>query len=498
MITIPRLFYTKVSKDISHLQKSGFQTVGYSKEFIDKKDLLDFETHIHFPGLHIFEEKESYFFANWQETPMLVWLHTRSLPEELDEFGREGMFMVQGFGIPPKIWENANNPFFLGKYLRKCLITSYKDLINAPGLSLKTGELAPLELPEDTFEYLDIRQNPDLLPLLEATLEQITASNPPGILVQGNAERVTEILSWIGAYVPPSLRSKFNFDAAFDSGKLFFSPFRFVGFSQNRPATGNPLIFNAVNFSFLTTDKKPQSNGNNLYFRWLSKKTLCPKPPELEQHYQLSRLLISQPALVSSDLSIDELFWEANQNYVANALLSDDPRIFNFFLQNPLNIKILETLPACKTITQKRIEKLLPTYFEPAYQPFKDYLQVYFQQSIFLQSFDWLALFSDFLLQNTPPYEVLRAVLKNFYTENVPVENYPTLKIFLVPEPLPESVKLVPSQLRNHWLLYLMEVHKIQRKKLLEIGFLDEDIVFGNKTVGKSFWEKIKSFFLGR
>ncbi|MCZ2355510.1 MAG: hypothetical protein LC115_02290 [Bacteroidia bacterium] len=496
MATIPRFFYTKVSKDKSPWQKSGFQMVGYSSGFLDKKNILDIESHIHFPGLHFFEEKETYFFVLHQEKANLVWLHTQSLPDELDEFGREGMFMAQGFVIPAEVWEAAQNPFALGETLRKYLRVNYQDLLTAPELNLQTGELTPLEILPDNFNHQLTHPKKDLFLLLDTVLEQVIDNNPLGILIQGSAQQVQDCFSWVGAYLPPTLRSKFSYDTAFDSGKLLFSPFRFAGFSKNKPVTGNPLIFDSNTNLFLQHKTSQPEIKNKLFLNWLNALSEYPLPEKLEYHYQLGRLISGHPNYLSIDKQVDKLFWSANQQHIAKLLIDNNPEIINYLLQTPQNVTVLEKMINVQDITQKRIEKLLPSYFQPIRDRFLNYARIYFsKQPILGLNFDWPELLSNFLSEVSIPYSEYKAVFSDLRAQNISTEKYPLLKLLLNTRPDQSLMAEVPDILRKNWLFFLIEFYEISNKKLIEMGFLKEEISEGEKTTNKGFWYKLKRIF---
>ena len=102
---IQQLLYTKASKTDSPWNKNGYQTLGYDQNFMSRKEVLEIENRIHFPGQDVFEEKRVVFYQLINSKEYLVILYLRSLPDTKDEFGRAGMFIAHGFLFPKSIWK---------------------------------------------------------------------------------------------------------------------------------------------------------------------------------------------------------------------------------------------------------------------------------------------------------------------------------------------------------------------------------------------------------
>lgn len=318
---IHQLIYTKASKDDSPWNKNGYQTLGYSTDFMSRKEVLEIENRIHFPGQDVFEEKRVVFYQPIKGKEYLVILYLRSLPDTKDEFGRAGMFIAHGFIFPQEIWADLSGPLDLAPLVEKHVIRSREDAIAYDKMDLKTGNLAPLEIPD-----ADLKDRPSPPPpqmgetskRLFFILYKIAMgmSNDLALIIRGNPLAIETVLNQLFAKMPSVLKSKLGWDSGFDGGKIFFSKLRVFGYSDMAPTTGKPIQFNLDKNAFQQDEQYNRFSSPQSWFeRWIARSTAGHFPVKvMDRMYELSEFLDSRNHQPPSLEDIPEEFINSNRN----------------------------------------------------------------------------------------------------------------------------------------------------------------------------------------
>ena len=95
---IHRYIYTRLTKDLSPTGKNGFQSAFLPGDLLGSKEVLEIESHIHFPEA-LETDNSTVFYKQVKGELYLVMLILRALPEVRDEHGRGGAFLCEGFLI---------------------------------------------------------------------------------------------------------------------------------------------------------------------------------------------------------------------------------------------------------------------------------------------------------------------------------------------------------------------------------------------------------------
>lgn len=327
MASIHQFIYTKVPKDKSPWGKNGFQTLYYPVELMDRKNVLELESRIHYPGEGYTQLKTSAFFITIKEEKFLVLLYMQPLPEIVDEFGRKGMFLVHGFLIPAELWKTT--PFLLDwdGELDEHRAKTFEDIFKLKGVDAGKGNIEPLQFAEEGARAP--RQLPELedwqIRLLEIayTIAQ-GRDDKMSLVIQGAPDRVAQLYNTLLAWLPLELREKSGFDPAFDSGKIFFFPLRMFGYSEMLPVTADPIRFDLETKGF--SDNAP-AGGELPFIRWIMK-VGSSTPDAVERAHKLSMFLLAEIGEVSADLEPPEQFGEANETAIRAAFAREGSSFF--------------------------------------------------------------------------------------------------------------------------------------------------------------------------
>lgn len=333
---IHQFVYTKVAPDASPHGKSGFHMLFYPTDFLTKKTLLELESHVHYPGPDLFARKRTYFFKKIEDVNYLVVIFLTPLPEMKDEFGRTGVFIAQGFLVPPGLWRQRPRFTEIAALLEPHLFADNLAALNAEQTDPDTGNLPPAEIapsglpePESGLRELDKSEKQvfnALYSLLTRKGEDVR------LVVKGSPDEADELLGQCAARLPEELREQVGWDGGFDGGKLFFYPLRVAAYSKQAPTTGAPLHYSVSGAAFQGHERLSiYASADAFYERWVGK-----APPEhlkwRESVYRLSQYL-ERSAAELPELPPDEalaVFAEANEDKVATAfraLLSEQPVI---------------------------------------------------------------------------------------------------------------------------------------------------------------------------
>ena len=318
---IHQLLYTKAAKADSPWNKNGYQTLGYPVDFMTRKEVLEIENLIHFPGQDIFEEKRVVFYQTIKGADYLVILYLRSLPDTKDEFGRAGMFIAHGFLFPEEVWKTLSGPLDLAPGLDQYVVRSREDAFAYDKWDQKTGNLAPIEIPDEVISARTAPPPPqmgDTSKQLFFILYKIAmgVNKDLALIIRGNPAQVETVLNQLFAKMPSVLKSKLGWDSGFDGGKIFFSKLRVFGFSDLTPTTGSPILFNLERNAF-TQDEKFQrfSSPGSWFERWVARSTAGHFPVAImDRMYELSEFLDSRNHMPPTLEDIPEEFITSNRN----------------------------------------------------------------------------------------------------------------------------------------------------------------------------------------
>ncbi|MEM1000996.1 MAG: hypothetical protein AAGN35_28335 [Bacteroidota bacterium] len=273
---VHQYIYTRLSKRYSPWDKAGFQSAFLPLELIDQSEAIDLESYIHRPEGDAVSSKHVVFWQEIKGRTYQVLYFLDALPEETDEYGRGGIFMCQGFLIPPELWRRYRRPLALASELEAHLFHSLDVMLEAPWIDEETGGIAPVDLDERDLPP----PLPEATPLSEAEKKLLNLlgriiAHPdaaPELVLKGVPWEVEKVLDRIYAYFPEQMRRQLGWDSGFDGGKMQFSPFKVFGFDADAPVTGNPIILDLKSgrFHLGTFEDDPEILAPNTAFaRWV-------------------------------------------------------------------------------------------------------------------------------------------------------------------------------------------------------------------------------------
>ncbi len=330
---IQQYFYTRLQKEQSPHNKYGFQSVFVPEKYPDRGFILELESRIHFPEYDTFEEKSAVFYREIEGETHLVIFWMRLLPDARDEQGRGGIFMVQGFIVPPEIHHRVQRPLsLLYGLLDKYLFIDREDALNSPLSDLKTGFIKPLELSKAEMAKLDQEDAGAEMELWEKQLLSFWVKQTRGdmedwtMAIKGDPRPVEQLLNHLAGFMPTEIREKSGWDPAFDGGKIFFSPFKTFGFSKAEPVTGRPLIFDLASKSFLDSSLFHEMlSPNDPFDRFInSRLTTASLQSEIDDVYRLGFSLMKGngvPEGMRLEGDYAELIDELARNYLESAVV---------------------------------------------------------------------------------------------------------------------------------------------------------------------------------
>lgn len=289
MAQIHQYIYTRLRKEESPRNKHGFQSAFIPEAHSDRSFILELESRIHFPEYDTFSEKNVVFYRELDGKTYLVILWMRLLPDARDEQGRGGIFMVQGFIVPPEVHHKVKRPLTLMKLLEKHLFFDREDVMGSPLANRETGLIGPVEVSAEELEGLE--EPGEELETWEKQLMSFIFKQVRGELddwtlaLKGEPSPVEDTFNRLAGFLPTEVREKIGWDPAFDGGKIFFSPFKMFGYSKAEPVTGRPLIFDLSTKTYL--DSSPLHmlmSQDNPFDRYIDA-VLKPDTPQEETDY---------------------------------------------------------------------------------------------------------------------------------------------------------------------------------------------------------------------
>lgn len=298
MAQIHQYVYTRLPKERSPRGKHGFQSAFLPAGWNDRGFILELESRIHFPEHDTFTEKHVVFYRQLGDQPHLIILWMRLLPELRDEQGRGGIFIVHGFIVPPEIHRLVRRPMTLMTLLESRLFLDIEDVMSSPQVDLETALIKPIEIsPEEvkeggqpTSDGID-RWEREILSFL---FKQVKGDLKDWALaIKGEPDQVHQTFNRLAGYLPNEVREQLGWDPAFDGGKVFFSPFKFFGYSKAEPVTGQTMFFDLQGKLFLDSSLSHQLlTRENPFDRYLDEVLKSDTPQdEIESVYKVAMSL---------------------------------------------------------------------------------------------------------------------------------------------------------------------------------------------------------------
>ena len=370
MAQIHQYIYTRLRKEESPRNKHGFQSAFIPEAHSDRSFILELESRIHFPEYDTFSEKNVVFYRKIGDKTFLVILWMRLLPDARDEQGRGGIFMVQGFIVPPEVHHKVKRPLTLMKLLEKHLFFDREDVMNSPLADREKGFIKPVELSATELEGLE-EPGGDLevweKQLMSFIFKQVRGELEDWTLaLKGEPGPVEETFNRLAGFLPTEVREQIGWDPAFDGGKIFFSPFKMFGYSKAEPVTGRPLIFDLETKTYLDSTLLHQLLTQGNPFDRFIDQVLSPETPQAETDgtYQLAMALASGEG-VPQGMSLGGDFAEAIQplarGYLESEAASKVNRAWAFDLKDALEYNLV-----CDLLNARLTESLLAVGFEQA------------------------------------------------------------------------------------------------------------------------------------
>ena len=324
-MNIYSLIYTSLPPEDSPWGKGGFQTVYYPVDLLSQKHLLEIEKKIYYPGGEITEFKVSGFFLEAHGKYYYVFLVLKDLPEERDEYGRKGIFLVQGFLFPPELWRKIST-LGLFELIKKYLVKSRNEALNLEFLDKKTGNTLPLEIKEEEVihsENFSGNLHSEFEWQLALALNKVANTSKNVVLaIKGEVEKFLEIIDRLMMFTPDKLKVNLSWDSAFDNGNANYAQIKVAGFTKNLPSGGLIIKVDPV---FLKIEKHPEidiTKAESPYEEWFYRCRSEVVPQNLEKALNLSKILIKGSGGGKKfELLKSECFAQVNKKYINDSFL---------------------------------------------------------------------------------------------------------------------------------------------------------------------------------
>lgn len=368
MAQIHQYIYTRLRKEESPRNKHGFQSAFIPEAHSDRSFILELESRIHFPEYDTFSEKNVVFYREIEGKTYLVILWMRLLPDARDEQGRGGIFMVQGFIVPPEVHHIVKRPLTLMQLLEKHLFFDREDVMNSPLTDKEKGFIGPVELSAEDLDGLE--EAGQSLEVWEKQLMSFVFKQVRGELddwtlaLKGEPGPVEETFNRLAGFLPTEVREKIGWDPAFDGGKIFFSPFKMFGYTKAEPVTGQPLIFDLATKTYLDSSILHQLLSQDHPFDRYIDKVLSPETPqsETDDTYRLAMSLASGEG-VPEGMTLGGDFAQAIEplarGYLEQAAAQKVKRAWAFDLKEALEYSLV-----CDLLNARLTDSLLAVGFE--------------------------------------------------------------------------------------------------------------------------------------
>jgi hypothetical protein len=319
---VHRYIYTRLSKDLSPTGKNGFQSAFLPGDLLSSKDVLEIESHIHFPEGAQRTTQSVVFYKQLRGQWYMVLLLLDALPEVKDEHGRSGAFLCQGFLLAEQDWRPIWQVADLKHLLTPHLFATLDALLASPDVDRQTGRIADLQLdpPTDywTRNLLDLEDEPEDAMLMAMYHLAKTQDRDLAIVVEGDPQAVSKRLDICAMFMPDALRPRLGWNDAFDGGKIFFSPLRIFGYSQVMPVAGKPIAFPADSSAPQCSEAELMRfcKESDPFSRWLLEVSVNAVPRNrLDAMFVLSEAIVSGKP-TSPTMESDPIFELVNRDAI--------------------------------------------------------------------------------------------------------------------------------------------------------------------------------------
>lgn len=269
---VHRYIYTRLPKTQSPTGKGGFQSAFLPADLITGKEVLEIESHIHFPDGVDPKGQTTILYKKIKGETYLILLRLRPLPEVKDEHGRGGVFLCEGFFFAEADWRPIPTVTPFIERIAPYQFPSMDALLDSPEVDRVNGRITPIEVDAPAVDvWNDEAEAPPGELLMAAYHVAQTQNRDLSVVLKGNPQEVTKAFEVCAVFMPESLRANLGWNDAFDGGKIFFSPLRLFGFSDIQPVTGRPAMFSEQGTQVIWPDEEIRSYGSptDPFSHWL-------------------------------------------------------------------------------------------------------------------------------------------------------------------------------------------------------------------------------------
>jgi hypothetical protein len=347
---IHQLIYTKLNQSDSPFQKKDFHTAFYPLDFLTKTEQLVIENFIFIPEIENFNKKQVVYFREFKSEIYLFVLDIKSLPNEVDEFGRKGIFLCHVFLFPEKLWKLIPQPNKLLQFVEKYTFNSRKELLESSFINRQTGNIQAIQISEEIFNKIEKNFSPIddeadkfVLKYLFDCLDK--NNNNFKLVYKSNEEKANLLFNKMICYFPNSVKHKIGWDTSYEGGRMMDFSIPLAAFEQKAPKggsqivaiQGNPRINPPENFTKFEIEKP--------FEKWIFFSTST-----INSHQMIEDgLLLAQTLETGKPHEINNISWD----------------ITNFCISN---LKLLERrfYSKCKSEFDRKIAGLLLRVMSPS------------------------------------------------------------------------------------------------------------------------------------
>lgn len=315
---VHRYIYTRLPKTQSPTGKGGFQSAFLPGELITGKEVLEIESHIHFPEGVGLRRQTTVFYKKIKGETYLVILLLRPLPEVKDEHGRGGVFLCEGFFIGEADWRPISQVSPFVDLVVPHQFASMDALLDSPDVDRAQGRITPIEVSPPQVLLGETPVPPGELLMTVYHVAQ-TQNRDLSVVIMDSPGEVTRAYEACAAFMPESLRPNLGWNDAFDGGKIFFSPLRLFGFTDIQPVTGRPAMFSEGGTQVVWPDEEIRNYGSptDPFSQWLLEVSPSGPVPRklLNELHALSQAMVSKSP-TGPDMPSDPEFERVNARVI--------------------------------------------------------------------------------------------------------------------------------------------------------------------------------------
>jgi len=269
---IYQLIYTKLNQTDSPFARKDFHTAFYPLDFISKTELLLIENYIYIADIENFEKKQVVYFRNYQDNNYLFIIDIKLLPNEIDEFGRKGIFMAHTFIFPEELWKKNSQPSALLKYVENYKYNSRNEILNSTFINKQNGNILPIEIDINTniIETFEPLNNENEIFLLKLFIDFFNPKNSSFKLILKAKEHIaSNFFDKLICYFPISYKTGFGWDTLYDGGRIMDYLLPLAAYENRSPKGGAQIVaqygLNRISYPAEFT----KTEIIDPFFRWL-------------------------------------------------------------------------------------------------------------------------------------------------------------------------------------------------------------------------------------